>query len=73
MRPTTQGNFETGSVPDKSHPGENQTEWQRKVLYHHRTRTALGNERKYFGWMTLGCVVLIAVLLWFPGVGHVSP
>ncbi|MFZ1863526.1 MAG: DUF202 domain-containing protein [Polyangiales bacterium] len=154
MRPTTQSNSETGSATDESQPSDKETEWQRKVLYHHRTRTALGNERKYLGWlrvslgmitlgfvverldlflartaglpppqvqgvllwaplviyglgcvtiagatwefftdrkriateqprgssvllalilMTLGCVVLIAVLLWFPGVGHVSP
>jgi uncharacterized membrane protein YidH (DUF202 family) len=37
-----------------------QTDWQRKVLFHHRTRTALGNERKYLGWLrvSLGMITL---------------
>lgn len=48
--------------PNTSESGaeEKQTEWQRKVLYHHRTRTALGNERKYLGWLrvSLGMITL---------------
>lgn len=39
---------------------ESLTEWQRKVLYHHRARTRLSNERKYLGWLrlSLGMVTL---------------
>ena len=39
---------------------EEQTEWQRKVLYHQRTRTDFSNERKYLGWLrvSLGMITL---------------
>jgi putative membrane protein len=45
---------------NESAAAQEQTEWQRKVLYHHRTRTALGNERKYLGWLrvSLGLITL---------------
>lgn len=55
------------SGPASSQPAraqESQTAWQREVLYHHRMRTRLSNERKYLGWLrvclgmiTLGFVV----------------
>jgi uncharacterized membrane protein YidH (DUF202 family) len=43
---------------DSSTPG--QTTWEREVLYHHRVRTELSNERKYLGWLrvSLGLVTL---------------
>lgn len=32
--------------------------WQQKVLYHHRARTALSNERTYTGWLRLGVALV---------------
>jgi inner membrane protein YidH len=56
-----------GNAPLRSEPrnaAEDVVTWRAKVLYHHRTRSDLTNERKYLGWLkvslaliTLGFVV----------------
>jgi uncharacterized membrane protein YidH (DUF202 family) len=41
-------------------PDDDDTQWHRRVLYYHRIRTDLSNERKYLGWLgvSLGMISL---------------
>lgn len=60
MGQTSQSESRAGSQETPSPPSEEQTDWQRQVLYHQRMRTDLGNERKYLGWLrvSLGLITL---------------
>lgn len=37
---------------------EERHSWQQHVLYHHRVRTALSNERAFIGWLRLGIALV---------------
>jgi len=49
---------DSGATPREV--AEDPAEWRAKVLYHHRTRSDLNNERKYLGWLrvSLGLITL---------------
>jgi putative membrane protein len=60
MTVTNESPSEAAAPPNASGNADEQTEWQRKMLYHNRARTELGNERKYLGWLrvSLGMITL---------------
>lgn len=51
------GSSQSGPPRDAA---ESPATWRAKVLYHHRTRSDLNNERKYLGWLrvSLGLITL---------------